>query len=91
MNNFNEYFEKENEVWKFKHSALTAAYKLFGLFVNFNYFYSEIADSNDNIMCIFRDNDGKTVFNKTISKHILGLAMEGNLELAKMDMEAKND
>lgn len=45
--NINEYFEKESEVWKFKHQALTAAYKLFGLFINFNYATSEIDQVDD--------------------------------------------
>ena len=54
--NFNEYFEKANDVWNFKHKALTAAYKMFGLFINFNYATSEIE---------FVDNENAFIIGKT--------------------------
>ena len=85
--NLNEYFEKENEVWKFKHKALTAAFQLFGLFINFNYATSGIEEINDeNVMVIFRNDENHTIFNRTIKVKWLEMAMEGNLELAKIEM-----
>ena len=85
--NLNEYFEKENEVWKFKHKALTAAFQLFGLFINFNYATSGIEEVNDeNVMVIFRNDENHTIFNRTIKVKWLEMAMEGNLELARMEI-----
>ncbi|MBO7526791.1 MAG: hypothetical protein J6T74_02720, partial [Clostridia bacterium] len=89
--NLNEYFEKESEVWKFKHKALTAAFQLFGLFINFNYATSEIDQVNDeNVMVIFRNDENHTIFNRTIKVKWLEMAMEGNLELARMEMGGNN-
>lgn len=89
--NLNEYFEKESEVWKFKHKALTAAFQLFGLFINFNYATSEIEQVNDeNVMVIFRNDENHTIFNRTIKVKWLEMAMEGNLELARMEMAGNN-
>ena len=85
--NFNEYFEKENEVWKFKHKVLTVAYKLFGLFINFNYMTSEIEHVDDeNVIIIFRDNENNTIVNRSCKVKWLEMAMEGNFELARMEM-----
>ena len=92
MNNFNEYFEKENEVWKFKHSALTAAKQLFGLFIDFNYVTSEIEYFDDeNVMVIFRNDENHSIFNRTCKVKWLEMAMEGNLELARMEMGDNNE
>ena len=89
--NLNEYFEKESEVWKFKHKALTAAFQLFGLFINFNYATSEIEQVNDeNVMVVFRNDENHTIFNRTIKVKWLEMAMEGNLELARMEMAGNN-
>lgn len=89
--NLNEYFEKENEVWKFKHQALTAAYKLFGLFINFNYATSEIDQVDDeNVMVIFRNDENHSIFNRSCKVKWLEMAMEGNLELARMKMRGNN-
>lgn len=86
--NFNEYFEKANEVWNFKHKALTAAYKLFGLFANFNYATSEIEFvDNENVNVIFRNDENRTVFNRSCKVKWLEMAME-NPELARMEMES---
>ena len=86
--NFNEYFEKANEVWNFKHKALTAAYKLYGLFVNFNYGTSEIEFvDNENVIVIFRNDENRTVFNRSCKVKWLEMAME-NPELARMEMES---
>lgn len=89
--NLNEYFEKENEVWKFKHKALTAAYQLFGLFTNFNYATSEIDQVDDeNVMVIFRNDENHSIFNRSCKVKWLEMAMEGNLELARMEMGGNN-
>lgn len=89
--NLNEYFEKESEVWKFKHKALTAAFQLFGLFINFNYATSEIEQVNDeNVMVIFRNDENHTIFNRTCKVKWLEMAMEGNLELARLEMVSNN-
>ena len=89
--NINEYFEKESEVWKFKHQALTAAYKLFGLFINFNYATSEIDQVDDeNVMVIFRNDENHSIFNRSCKVKWLEMAMEGNLELAIMEMGGNN-
>lgn len=89
--NFNEYFEKENEVWKFKHKVLTAAYKLFGLFINFNYMTSEIEHVDDeNVIIIFRDNENNTIVKRSCKVKWLEMAMEGNFELARMEMGGNN-
>ena len=86
--NFNEYFEKANEVWNFKYKALTAAYKLFGLFANFNYATSEIEFvDNENVIVIFRNDENRTVFNRSCKVKWLEMAME-NPELARMEMES---
>lgn len=91
--NFNEYFEKANEVWNFKHKALTAAYKLFGLFTNFNYATSEIEFvDNENVIVIFRNDENRTVFNRSCKVKWLEMAME-NPEQARLEMvssKAKN-
>ena len=90
--NLNEYFEKESEVWKFKHKALTAAYQLFGLFTNFNYATSEIDQVDDeNVMVIFRNDENHSIFNRTCKVKWLEMAMEGNLELARMEMGDNNE
>jgi hypothetical protein len=87
--NFNEYFEKANEVWNFKHKALTAAYKLFGLFTNFNYATSEIEFvDNENVIVIFRNDENRTVFNRSCKVKWLEMAIE-NPELARMEMESE--
>ena len=92
--NLNEYFEKANEVWNFKHKALTAAYKLFGLFVNFNYATSEIEYVDaENVIVIFRNDENHTIFNRSCKVKWLEMAMEVNPELARTEMEnekAKN-
>lgn len=92
--NFNEYFEKANEVWNFKHKALTAAYKLFGLFANFNYATSEIEFvDNENVIVIFRNDENRTVFNRSCKVKWLEMAMEVNPEVARTEMnetKAKN-
>ena len=89
--NLNEYFEKKSEVWKFKHKALTAAFQLFGLFINFNYATSEIEQVNDeNVMVIFRNDENHTIFNRTCKVKWLEMAMEGNIELARMEMLCNN-
>ena len=88
--NFNEYFEKENEVWKFKHAALTAAYQLFGLFTNFNYATSEIEQvDDDNVIVILRDDENHSIFNRNCKVKWLEMVMEGNLELARIEMNNK--
>ena len=88
--NFNEYFEKESEVWKFKHKALTAAYQLFGLFTNFNYATSEIDQvDDDNVIVILRDDENHSIFNRSCKVKWLEMVMEGNLELARMEMGVK--
>lgn len=88
--NFNEYFEKANEVWNFKHKALTAAYKLFGLFTNFNYVTSEIEFvDNENVIVIFRNDENRTVFNRSCKVKWLEMAMEVNPELARTEMESE--
>lgn len=88
--NFNEYFEKANEVWNFKHKALTAAYKLFGLFTNFNYATSEIEFvDNENVIVIFRNDENHTVFNRSCKVKWLEMAMEVNPELARTEMESE--
>jgi hypothetical protein len=88
--NFNEYFEKANEVWNFKHKALTAAYKLFGLFTNFNYATSEIEFvDNENVIVIFRNDENRTVFNRSCKVKWLEMAMEVNPELARTEMESE--
>ena len=85
--NFNEYFEKANDVWNFKHKALTAAYKLFGLFVNFNYATSEIEFvDNETVIVIFRNDENHTVFNRSCKVKWLEMAMEGNPEVARTEM-----
>lgn len=87
--NLNEYFEKANEVWNFKHKALTAAYKLFGLFVNFNYATSEIEFVDDeNVMVIFRNDENRTIFNRSCKVKWLEMAME-NPEQARIEMESE--
>lgn len=89
--NFNEYFEKENEVWKFKHKALTAAYQLFGLFINFNYATSEIERVDfEKVNVIFRNDENHSIFNRSCKVKWLVMAMEGNLELARMEMGGNN-
>ena len=89
--NLNEYFEKESEVWKFKHKALTAAFQLFGLFINFNYATSEIESvGEENVMVIFRDDENHTIVNRTIKVKWLEMAMEGNIELARLEMGSNN-
>lgn len=71
--------------------ALTAAFQLFGLFINFNYATSEIDQVNDeNVMVIFRKDENHTIFNRTIKVKWLEMAMEGNLELAKLEMVSNN-
>lgn len=91
MNNFNEYFEKENEVWKFKHAALTAAKQLFGLFIDFNYVTSEIEYFDDeNVNVIFRNDENHSIFNRLCKIKWLEMAMEGNLELARLEMGGNN-
>lgn len=92
--NFNEYFEKANDVWNFKHKALTAAYKMFGLFINFNYATSEIEFvDNENVIVIFRNDENRTVFNRSCKVKWLEMAMEVSPEIARKEMEeakAKN-
>lgn len=88
--NLNEYFEKANEVWNFKHKALTAAYKLFGLFVNFNYATSEIEYVDaENVIVIFRNDENRTIFNRSCKVKWLDMAMEVNPELARAEMESE--
>lgn len=89
--NLNEYFEKANEVWNFKHKALTAAYQLFGLFINFNYATSEIEQVNDEtVMVIFRNDENHTIFNRSCEVKWLEMVMEGNLEFARLEMGINN-
>lgn len=86
--NFNEYFEKANDVWNFKHKALTAAYKMFGLFINFNYATSEIEFvDNENVIVIFRNDENRTVFNRSCKVKWLEMAMEVSPEIARKEME----
>lgn len=88
--NLNEYFEKANEVWNFKHKALTAAYKLFGLFVNFNYATSEIEYVDaENVIVIFRNDENHTIFNRSCKVKWLEMAMEVNPDLARTEMESE--
>ena len=89
--NLNEYFEKESEVWKFKHKSLTAAFQLFGLFINFNYATSEIDRVDyENVMVIFRNDENHSIFNRSCKVKCLEMAMEGNFELARMEMGCNN-
>lgn len=82
--NLNEYFKKESEVWNFKHKALTAAYQLFGLFINFNYATSEIEKVDDKkVIVIFRNDENHTIFNRSCVVKVLEMAMEGNIALAR--------
>lgn len=87
--NLNEYFEKANEVWNFKHKALTAAYQLFGLFFNFNYATSEIEYVDaENVIVIFRNDENRTIFNRSCKVKWLEMAME-NPEQARIEMESE--